>query len=77
MAAHKSRKIFVVVDFYKEKKVATVPTTWTKVIGEKFYCSWPSGPASADLQRDPLSIPQPQWTTHPVKIFNYYGKFFN
>ena len=65
---------FVVVDFFKEKKVAAVPTKWITKKGQDIFCFWPTGPGGSDLQKDPTSIPQRNWSAYPVKVIKYSGE---
>lgn len=61
---------FSVVNFYKEKKVATVLTSW---LDARFiYCAWPSGPCAADKLKT-FAPPEKAWPKYPCKHIKFAG----
>ncbi|XP_035707051.1 uncharacterized protein LOC118439465 [Folsomia candida] len=59
---------FSVVNFYKEKKVATVLTSWLDA--RLKYCAWPSGPCAADKLKT-FAPPEKAWPKYPCKHIKF------
>ena len=68
------QKSFAVVDFFKENKVAVVPSRWIIHPAPNKKCYWPSGPGCSDLQKKANSQPREDWPSYPTRILKYYSK---
>lgn len=65
-----ANNLFSVVDFYKEKKVAVVLTSWLEKKLDK--CAWPSGPGAADKLTS-LAPPEKNWQRFACRHKHYAG----
>lgn len=67
-------KNFAIVDFFKENKVAAVPSSLIINSDGGPKCYWPSGPGADKILRDCNAVPLSHWTSYPIKILKYYSK---
>jgi hypothetical protein len=71
---NKIQKPFSLVNFYKEKKVAIVSTSWLDDSQEN--CYWPAGPGSEEkLLKN--AAPENNWTKYPCNFLQSYSIHFS
>ena len=71
------RKLYVVVEFRKERTVEIISSKWVKVENDSFIACWPPGPyfkARQLVQKQPF--PNSEWECFEVRIIRATSEYF-